>query len=119
MLPPQDLDPEAIIAVQAAVIAELRAANGALRTQVAALEAANAEQAGGIAVLEARVAELERRLGQDSSNSSRPPSQDGLRKPLRSKRHGSGDRKPGKQPGAPGGAPGPGRRARRDRCPRC
>jgi transposase len=102
MIPPQALDPEAIIAVQAAVIAELRAANGALRTQVAVLEAANAEQARGIAVLEARVAELERRLGQDSSNSSRPPSQDGLRKPVRSKRHGSGDRKPGKQPGAPG-----------------
>jgi transposase len=100
--PPQALDPEAIIAVQAAVIAELRAEGAALRTQVAALEAANAEQARGIAVLEARVAELERRLGQDSSNSSRPPSQDGLRKPVPSKRHGSGDRKPGKQPGAPG-----------------
>jgi transposase len=102
MLPPQALDPAAIIAVQAAVIAKLRAEGAALRTQVAALEAANAEQARGIAVLEARVAELERRLGQDSSNSSRPPSQDGLRKPVRSKRHGSGDRKPGKQPGAPG-----------------
>jgi transposase len=100
--PPQALDPAAIIAVQAAVIAELRAANRALQAQVVALEAANAEQAGGIAVLEARVAELERRLGQDSTNSSWPPSQDGLRKPVRSKRHGSGDRKPGKQPGAPG-----------------
>jgi Family of unknown function (DUF6444) len=101
MLPPQTLDPEAIIAVQAGVIAELRTANRALQAQVVALEAANAEQARGIAVL-ARVAELERRLGQDSSNSSRPLSQDGLRKPVRSKRHGSGDRKPGKQPGAPG-----------------
>jgi hypothetical protein len=38
MLPPQALDPEAIIAVQAAVIAELRAANGALRTQVAVMD---------------------------------------------------------------------------------
>jgi Family of unknown function (DUF6444) len=119
MFPPQDLDPEAIIAVQAAVVAELRAANDALQAQVVALEAANAEQARGIAVLEARVAELERRLGRDSSNSSRPPSSDGLRKPVPSKRHGSGDRKPGKQPGAPGGASGPGRHPRRDRCPRC
>jgi transposase len=48
------------------------------------------------------VAELERRLGQDSSNSSRPPSQDGLHKPVRGERHGSRGRKPGKQPGAPG-----------------
>jgi transposase len=102
MLPARGLDPEAIVAVQAAVIAELRAANAALRSQVVALEAANAEQARGIGVLEGRVAELERRLGQDSANSSRPPSSDGLRKPVRGQRRGSGGRKPGKQPGAPG-----------------
>jgi transposase len=52
------------------------------------------------AVLEARVAELERRLGQDSSNSSKPPSSDGLRKPARAER--AERRRPGKQPGAPG-----------------
>ncbi len=79
------------MAVQAAVIAELRAAN-------ASLVAANA-------ALQARVAELERRLGRDSANSSRPPSQDGLRKPARAQRRaaerGEG-RRPGKQPGAPG-----------------
>lgn len=46
-------------------------------------------------------------------NSSRPPSQKEVRKPVRSKRHGSGDRKAGRQPAAPGGAPGPGHRARR------
>jgi uncharacterized coiled-coil protein SlyX len=55
---------EATVAVQAAVITELRAAN--------------AEQARLIAMLQARVAELERRLGKDSSNSSKPPSSDGL-----------------------------------------
>lgn len=50
-----------------------------------------------------RIAELERRLGQDSTNSSRPPSSDAPwdKKPAtkRSSRSRSG-RKPGKQPGA-------------------
>jgi transposase len=78
------------------VIDQLRQAN-------ASLVAVNAEQARLIATLQARVAELERRLGKDSSNSSRPPSQDGLGKPPapRQQRRGGG-RAPGKQPGAPG-----------------
>jgi transposase len=86
------VDLEATVAVQAAIIAELRAVNAA--------------QAQAIAALEARVAELERRLGTDSSNSSKPPSSDGLRKPTRPQRRGGergeGRRQPGKQPGAPG-----------------
>ena len=83
-------DAAATIAVQAAVIAELRAAN--------------AEQACLIATLQARVAELERRLGKDSSNSSKPPSSDGLGKPRRVERRAVEQpvRRPGKQPGAPG-----------------
>jgi transposase len=76
------------VAAQAVVIT-------ALRAQVAALEQANAALAG-------RVVELERRLGRDSSNSSRPPSQDGLGKPARAARREPGARRPGKQPGAPG-----------------
>src|SRR5664279_5703725 len=55
--------------------------------------------------LTARVAELERRLGLDSSNSSRPPSSDAplSKQPAkpRSSRERSGC-KPGKQPGDPG-----------------
>jgi transposase len=86
------VDLEATLAVQAAIIAELRAVNAA--------------QAQAIAALEARVAELERRLGKDSSNSSKPPSSDGLRKPARTRQRGAeqaeGRRTPGKQPGAPG-----------------
>ena len=64
-----------------------------------------AAQAELIERLTARVAELERRLGLDSSNSSRPPSSDPpwSKKPAkpRSSRERSG-RKPGKQPGDPG-----------------
>jgi transposase len=70
------------------------------------LRAVYAAQARAIATLEARVAELERRLGKDSSNSSKPPSSDGLRKPPRAKRpaaeRADSRRTPGKQPGAPG-----------------
>jgi transposase len=90
-IPSPDPDLEATVAVQAAVIAGLRAAN--------------AEQVRLIATLQARVAELERRLGRDSSNSSKPPSSDGLRKRSRAARRAGGrgeDRRPGKQPGAPG-----------------
>jgi hypothetical protein len=67
VLAPHDRDLEATVTVQAAVIVELRATN-------ASLVAANA-------ALEARVAELERRLDKDSSNSSKPPSSDGLGEP--------------------------------------
>jgi transposase len=84
-----DPDLEATVAVQAAVIVELRAVN--------------AEQTRLITTLQARVAELERRLGKDSSNSSMPPSSDGLRKPARAARRTDGrgeGRRPGKQPGA-------------------
>jgi transposase len=58
------------------------------------------QQARVIAELAARVADLERRLGLNSRNSSKPPSSDGLAKPPpRSLRKGSG-RRPGKQPGS-------------------
>jgi transposase len=93
-----DPDLEATVVVQAAVIVELRAANSGLRAAVSELEAANAG-------LQARVTELERRLGRDSSNSSKPPSSDGLGKPVRAQRRDAGQtqgRRPGKQPGAPG-----------------
>jgi transposase len=89
---PGVVDLEATVAVQAATIAELRAVNAA--------------QAQAIAALEARVAGLERRLGADSANSSKPPSSDGLRKPARTRQRGAeqaeGRRAPGTQPGAPG-----------------
>ncbi len=60
-------------------------------------------QSARIEALTAQVAELTRRLGQNSGNSSLPPSSDRFGKPKRDRRAGSA-RKPGKQPGAPGSA---------------
>jgi transposase len=52
-----------------AVIAALQAENGLLRSEITSLML--------------RIAELERRLGLNSSNSGQPPSSDGLKKPPR------------------------------------
>ena len=55
-----------------------------------------------IAPLEARVAELEKRLNMTSSNSSKPPSSDGLKRKTKSTRPNNTGRKPGGQPGHTG-----------------
>ena len=55
-----------------------------------------------VARLEARIGELEKRLGKNSSNSSKPPSSDGLKRRTRSLRDNASGRKPGGQPGHPG-----------------
>jgi transposase len=67
--------------------------------------------------LELRVAELERRLSMDSSNSSAPPSKDPLAAKARQKaarwaslRERSGKRKPGGQPGHEGSGLEPARK---------
>src|SRR5262245_29027016 len=67
------------------------------------LTALLAAQAAEIAALKAKIAELERRLGLNSSNSGKPPSSDGLRRPARvsSLRERSG-KKPGGQKGHKG-----------------
>jgi transposase len=70
---------------------------------IAALQTQNAELQTLIGALQARIAELERQLGLDSSNSGKPPSSDGLKKPPRvsSLRERSGKRTGG-QKGHPG-----------------
>jgi transposase len=68
------------------------------RAEIAELEARHQAE---IARLEARIAELEKRLGKNSSNSSKPPSSDGFKR-TRSLRTNTSGRKPGGQPGHPG-----------------
>lgn len=54
------------------------------------------------AALEARIEKLEHRLNKNSSNSSKPPSSDGLKKPKPKSRREKGKRKTGGQPGHSG-----------------
>ena len=70
---------------------------------IALLLAQEARHAAEMAAMQARIAELERRLSLNSSNSGKPPSSDGLKKPVRvsSLREPSG-KKPGGQKGHPG-----------------
>lgn len=75
------------LAARDAEIEELRAQNAALLVLVARLEA--------------RIVELEAQLGQNSKNSSKPPSSDGYGKSTRQQRRAV-DRKAGKQKGTPG-----------------
>ena len=90
---------------EAELIARLEAENASLREALSALQAALTDAHETIDQLRARIDELERRLGLNSGNSGKPPSSDGLKKPI-GKRTMSlrepSKRKPGGQPGHPG-----------------
>jgi transposase len=68
------------VAILRASVERLSAHNAVLASAKATLAAQNETMRRDNAALLARVAELERRLGLNSSNSSKPPSSDGLRK---------------------------------------
>src|SRR5215472_15810027 len=69
--------------------------------RIAHLEAENAALREQVRHLQARLAELEGRLAQDSHNSSKPPSSDGLAR-QRLRRKPPSQKKSGGQPGHPG-----------------
>ena len=87
-------------------VAELEEVNARLREAAAARDELAAAQLAArdaqIAALAAQVEELRRRIGKDSTTSSKPPSSDSpyQKKPRDRSLRGRSGRKPGKQPGA-------------------
>jgi hypothetical protein len=68
----------------------------------AEMTAMEARHQAAVAMLDARIAELEKRLNKNSSNSSKPPSSDGLKRQPQFLRPTNTGRKPGGHPGHPG-----------------
>jgi transposase len=83
-------------------VAVLRAASARLRDVIKAKDAEVAMLREQVGALSAQVAELHARLAQNSRNSSKPPSSDGLAKPAPK----SLRKKTGRPPGRPKGQPG-------------
>ena len=86
----------------AALLAALAERDGQLTELRAERDRQLAERDRVIAELLARVADLERQLGQNSRNSNRPPSSEGYAKPKPKSRRQRGQRRSGGQPGHPG-----------------
>lgn len=93
-------------------VAGLRAANARLRELLAERDARIGELLAQLAVvdvlreqvleLQAQVADLSAKAGQNSKNSSRPPSSDGLAKPAPKSLRARSGRRPGRPKGQPG-----------------
>jgi transposase len=84
------------------VNAGLRAANARLRELLAAKDAQIEALTGQLEELRAQVADLAAQVRQNSKNSSRPPSSDGLGKPAPKSLRKKTGRKPGRPKGQPG-----------------
>jgi transposase len=82
--------------------AGLRAVNARLRELLAERDAQVAGLLERLAELEARVAELAAQAGQNSKNSSKPPSSDGLARPVPKSLRVKSGRRPGRPKGQPG-----------------
>jgi transposase/regulator of replication initiation timing len=94
----------AVVVGLTARLDELSVRVGDLEADNARLVAENTALGQENAVLRAENAELRRRLGLNSTNSSKPPSSDGPAKPPPKSMRARSGRKPGKQPGASGTA---------------
>jgi transposase len=81
---------------------DLRVANARLRELLAERDAEVAALRELIAGLQAQVADLAAKAGQNSGNSSRPPSSDGLAKPAPKSLRAKTGRRPGRPKGQPG-----------------
>ena len=84
----------------AAVVVGLTSRLDDLFARVGGLEADNARLVAESTALRAENAEMRRRLGLNSKNSSKPPSSDGVAKPPPTSMRTRSGRKAGKQPGA-------------------
>jgi hypothetical protein len=84
------------------VSAGLRAANARLRELLAERDTRIGQMEAQIADLQAQVADLAARVKQNSENSSKPPSSDGLGKPGPKSLRKKTGRKPGRPKGQPG-----------------
>jgi hypothetical protein len=82
--------------------AGLCAANARLRELLAERDAEVAELRALVPGLQAQLADLAARAGQNSKNSSRPPSSDGLAKPSPKSLRNKSSRRPGRPKGQPG-----------------
>ena len=87
-----------------ALVEELSAVSSEQAIRIAELTEQNVALARQLEEQAERIAQLERRLGQNSGNSSLPPSSDRFGKPKPRSLRGKTDRRPGKQPGSPGAA---------------